>query len=333
MNNHSDFWMTEYDDWDFIEDPSSSVNIDQSDNDNDLAEDESFIQSEQTRKLIRLSSARRAVANYVSILTNRNIPVMFNDNNLNCTDGNVVYLSGDITKKNNFDVAVGLALHEGSHIKYSDFELFKTVWMKVPRSIYDYTEKLNISKDTVGSVCKDIFNYVEDRYIDYTVHESAPGYRGYYDALYDHYFNSKVITDAIQSDLYKTLSVESYMFRIINLTNPNTNLKVLPGLYDIAKILDLSNIKRLKNSTDRLEVAFKIAEIVFKNVTDYDNSSNTKNSSGASKEGGSFDNESSNQSDQDGKSDSQDGESKSVGISVNQKSDQTSQTSGVNSQN
>jgi hypothetical protein len=52
-----------------------------------------------------------------------------------------------------------------------------------------------------------------------SVHNNAPGYRGYYDSLYDEYFNSKVITDALKSDLYRTLSVDSYMFRIINLTN------------------------------------------------------------------------------------------------------------------
>ena len=260
MSNLSDFWLTEYDEWDFIDEAKADTDT------TDLIDTDSQKQSEHTRHMIRLSSARRAIANYVSILTNQNIPVTFNDNNVNCTDGTHVFLSSDITKKDNFDVAVGLSLHEASHIKYSDFDMFKTIWMKVPRSIYDITEPLNISKDTVGSVCKDIFNYVEDRYIDYMVHTNAPGYRGYYDALYDKYFNAKVINDALESELYKTPSVESYMFRIINLTNPNTNLRALPGLFDIAKALNLSDIARLSKPQDRLDVALNIAEIVFKNI-------------------------------------------------------------------
>ena len=267
MSNYSDFWLKDnHYEWDWEDELDAAI---EEESDTDATVDAEDRLSDTTARLIRLSSARRAVANYVSILTNQNIPVVFNDSAVNCTDGKLVYISSDITKKDNFDVAVGLALHEGSHIKYSDFELFKTVWMNVPRDIYNYTEKLSISKDEVGKTCQTILNYVEDRFIDYTVHRNAPGYRGYYDALYDEYFNNKVISDALDSDMYRTLSVESYMYRIINLTNPNTNLKALPGLYDIAKELDLTNISRLITPKDRLNVAYKIAEIVFKNINEH----------------------------------------------------------------
>jgi hypothetical protein len=267
MSNYSDFWLKDnHYEWDWEDELDAAI---EEESGTDATVDAEDRLSDTTARLIRLSSARRAVANYVSILTNQNIPVVFNDSAVNCTDGKLVYISSDITKKDNFDVAVGLALHEGSHIKYSDFELFKTVWMNVPRDIYNYTEKLSISKDEVGKTCQTILNYVEDRFIDYTVHRNAPGYRGYYDALYDEYFNSKVVTDALDSDMYRTLSIESYMYRIINLTNPNTNLKALPGLYDIAKELDLTNISRLTTPKDRLNVAYKIAEIVFKNINEH----------------------------------------------------------------
>ena len=267
MSNYSDFWLKDnHYEWDWEDELDAAI---EEESGTDATVDAEDRLSDTTARLIRLSSARRAVANYVSILTNQNIPVVFNDSAVNCTDGKLVYISSDITKKDNFDVAVGLALHEGSHIKYSDFELFKTVWMNVPRDIYNYTEKLSISKDEVGKTCQTILNYVEDRFIDYTVHRNAPGYRGYYDALYDEYFNNKVITDALDSDMYRTLSIDSYMYRIINLTNPNTNLKALPGLYDIAKELDLTNISRLTTPKHRLNVAYKIAEIVFKNINEH----------------------------------------------------------------
>lgn len=255
-SNYSDFWMHD-DDWDLIS---------ESDDSQDLVNYNP--KKYNTHKMVRLSSARRAISNYVSILTGKSYPVIFNDGNINCTDGNIIYISADITKKNNFDVAVGLSLHEGSHLKYSDIESFKTIWMHVPRKIYNITEKLNINKDYVAGLCKDVYNYVEDRFIDYTVHNNAPGYRGYYDALYNKYFNNKNVTDALNSKMYRNPSVESYLFRLINLTNSSTDLKALPGLYDIAKILELRNISRLKVPLDRLEIAFKIVEVIFNNLTE-----------------------------------------------------------------
>jgi len=253
MSNYSDFWLKDYDiDWDFSDD-SDMVDVSSSD-------------TQATADLIRLSSARRAISNYVTILTGKSIPVMFNDRNVSCTDGEVVYIGSDVNKKNNFDVAVGLALHEASHIVYSDMQLYKDLYSNVPRSIYNLTEPLNISKEEVAEFCKMTFNYIEDRFIDYCIYKSAPGYRGYYQSLYDKYFNSKVIDDGLNSKLYCTPTTESYSYRIINLTNVNTDLNALPGLYDIAKLLDLSNIVRLDSAKSRYDLAFKIAEIAFSNI-------------------------------------------------------------------
>lgn len=255
MSNYSDFWLEDYDiDWDFS-DESDSVDV-------------SASSTAETARLIRLSAARRAIANYVTILTGKQVPVMFNDKNISCTDGEVVYIGNDVNEKGKFDVAVGLALHEASHIVYSNMDLYKNLWQNVPRSIYDLTEPLSIDKTQVAEFCKMLFNYIEDRYIDYMVYSGAPGYRGYYQSLYDNYFNSKVIDDGLKSQLYRTPTIESYSYRIINLTNVNTDLQALPGLYDIAKELDLSNIDRLDTSSSRYELAFKIADIAFKNITD-----------------------------------------------------------------
>ena len=260
MSDHSNFWLDDYDiDWDFSE-GSDGV-------------DTSNAQSERTANLIRLSAARRAIANYVTILTNRSIPVLFNDQNMSMTDGKTVYIGSDINERGNFDVSVGLALHEGSHICYSDFNLFMTIWQNIPREIYNYTEKLQIAKEKVAEVVRTLLNIVEDRYIDYMVYKNAPGYRGYYESLYNKYFYASVIDDGLRSKLYRIPSIESYLYRLINITNKNTDLKALPGLYDLAKILDLSNIARLDKPKDRLGVAIEMATLMFKNITEYDTQS------------------------------------------------------------
>ena len=292
-NYHSDFWLDEYDiDWDFT-DESDDIDI-------------SNAQTQRTAHLIRMSAARRAVGNYVNILTGINVPVMFNDQNVSMTDGKTVYIGADINEKGNFDVAVGLALHEGSHICYSDFDLYKTLWQKIPRDIYEYSSKVGLSKEQVAEVCKTLFNIVEDRYIDYTIYSNAPGYRGYYQSLYDKYFNAAVIDDGLKSNLYRTLSIESYMYRIINITNKHTDLDALPGLYDIAKTLNLSNISRLSTAKSRLECALDIALIMFKNITEVETNFKMKTQNGPGQPSSPNDKSDSNQDDK--QSDDKDGE-------------------------
>ena len=71
-------------------------------------------------KVIRLSAVRRAISNFVSILSGQNVPVYFEGED-SYTDGKFVVIAADDNPKN-FDVSVGLALHEASHILLSNFD-------------------------------------------------------------------------------------------------------------------------------------------------------------------------------------------------------------------
>ena len=72
------------------------------------------------KDLVALAGYKRAISNFVNIVTGDSIPVVFNSNDQSYTDGKKVVIGSNIDDKK-FDVAVGLALHEGSHIKLSDF--------------------------------------------------------------------------------------------------------------------------------------------------------------------------------------------------------------------
>ena len=239
---HSDFWLDEFDDFD------STVAVD------------------STTRLIRLNMSRRAVANFVSILTGKNIPVMFNDNGDNMTDGKVVYLSSDIGDPEDFDSLVGLALHEGSHVLLSDFRLVIDLWQNIPRSLYNIAEPNGFSKTDVASFLKTVLNVIEDRYIDQFIYTNAPGYRGYYLALYDKFFNNKNIDTMLKSQMYRSATLQSYESRLINLTNPNTDLDALPEFRKIAELISISTINRLKTPQDRLDLAIKVCELIYTNI-------------------------------------------------------------------
>ena len=214
--------------------------------------------------LYKLASSKRAISNFVNIVTNQSIPVKCKERGDSYTDGKSVVIGSNISEPKDFDVAVGLALHEGSHIKLSDFKVLHDIYNIVPTHITDGAIKKGIMNSV--SIIKDLWNVVEDRRIDKFVFDSAPGYRDYYRAMYDKYFNDKLIDKALQSDEYTEESVDSYMFRIINIHNKNTDLTALKGLRDIYKTMGLGSIDRLKSSLDAFNVALTMFQTIMSNL-------------------------------------------------------------------
>ena len=243
--SYSDYWLDELN-WDLDTDSSTELS---------------------NVQLLKLSSARKAVKNYVSILSGKNIPVKF-AGTTSYTDGQTIVISSDIVSRKNFDVNVGLTLHETSHIVYSDFEMLSNIWMMIPDNIHELSERLGITKSELISYTSFVFNFVEDRYVDYMVTKSCPGYFPYYRALYDKYFDSPTIGTSLKSNLYRTSTLESYIYRMTNITNKHSDLSALPGLKRIYDTIDLKNISRLRDTKDRLECAFDVFSIILTKIED-----------------------------------------------------------------
>ena len=244
--------------------------------------------------LIALSSYRRAIANFVSILTgDPDIKVTYTTSGDSYTDGKSVTISSKMDDKL-YDSTVGLALHEGSHIKLSDFDFLRNLEANIPAEYFVRGEMKGFPKMEILSHIKNLLNYVEDRRIDNYVFSTSPGYKGYYHSMYDKYFHAKVIDKALGTDEYTDENWDSYIFRVLNLTNKNTNLNSVKGLRDIWKVLDLKNINRLKSSEESFQVALEVYNIVLNNIPDgtkkTDEEGNTTyekaDGSGSSEEGG-----------------------------------------------
>jgi hypothetical protein len=219
-------------------------------------------------KLTNLAALQRSITNFVNIVTGKTIPVEFKSRGGSYTDGQTVVIGSSIDSKS-FNSTIGLALHEGSHIAYTDFSLFKGVngssmqGTDMARRVRmrGLDPDLNMTNEQFG-IIKNLLNWVEDRRIDYNVYKSAPGYRVYYEAMYDKYFNDKEIDKALKNGLKTSESWDDYMFHIINFTNPLRNLSALEKLQDIWNIIDLQNINRLKTTVDALDVAIDIYKVL-----------------------------------------------------------------------
>lgn len=223
-----------------------------------------------TLKKYRLSSARKAISNFVTIATGQQIPVRFSTGTESYTDGKQVTLSGDIDDSTKFDIGVGLALHEGSHILLSDFKFLQNLYSHMQQneqSLLALAESKGIDSvsESVNNV-KTLLNIVEDRRIDNYIYTNAPGYREYYLKMYENYFGSKLITEALESDEWKEESVEHYINRIINITNPATSLSALKGMRKIWHTLNIANIGRLRNTMDAYAVAVQLYRIILENI-------------------------------------------------------------------
>ena len=264
---NSSYWLGDY----FFEDDKFDV----------LGEE--VVKTKVGKDPIKLAGYRRAIGNFVRIVTGLPIPVRFTTSGDSFTDGTTVTISASLKDKD-FDSAVGLALHEGSHIRLTDFNILKDLENWIQRDdeymmlVAAKHHLMELDKDGpsnrpdrwrtsqyVMPRLKDLINIIEDRRIDAWVYKNAPGYRGYYESLYDKYFNAKIIDKGLQSDEYTNLDWDSYIFRICNITNPNRRLDVL-GLMTIWKMLDLKNIARLKETDDVRDLAYRIFKVIEKKL-------------------------------------------------------------------
>ena len=248
------------------------------------------IEEKQGVDLIKLASLRRAISNFVTIVTGQDIPVTFKTSGKDSfTDGKKIQI-GSSLKEGDFDWTVGLALHEGSHIILSDFSLLKNLEMNVPQELFMRAENMGISRMELLKNIKNVLNYVEDRRIDNFIFKSAPGYKGYYHAMYDKFFYTKVIDKGLLSSEKCEESWDSYMFRIINLHNTNTRLGALKGLKEISRTIGLGSISRLENSQDALGVSLKVISIILDNIViekpETENQEGSQSQSGDSSESG-----------------------------------------------
>jgi len=232
----------------------SSYWLDFDDDDKDVTvQDNSYT----TERIVKLASVRRAVANFVRILTNKeNIKVEFSSGQQSYTDGkNVVIAAEDDSK--HFDSMVGLALHEGSHCVLSDFNFLKNMMTDNSKFVLGLKSEL---RDMLGTKIDEtywtkansmqkhisfIMNVIEDRRIDSFMYTTAIGYRPYYDAMYKKYFfNAEVTKNLKYNPDWRKPTVENYVDWLINLFHPDFDRNALPGLSKMVDMIDLANIRR-----------------------------------------------------------------------------------------
>ena len=225
---------------------------------------------DKTETLLKLAAAKKSISNFVKIVTGKDIPVKYVTRGDSQTNGKHIQISSNIVNPKDFDITVGLAIHEASHIKLSDFNILRglstEIIKKLRGNLQIYSHKASSIGIDLTAFTKDILNWVEDRRIDSLIYDSAPGYQDYYHAMYRKFFNSDWINKALVSANFRDESVESYTMRIINLHSDLADLGALKGLKQIWNLVDLGRINRLADMNESLDLAVEIVKIVLDNA-------------------------------------------------------------------
>jgi hypothetical protein len=227
---------------------------------------DTFVNAE---RIVKLASVRRAIANFVRILTNdEKIEVVFSSGKDSYTDGKKVVIAAEDDSKH-FDSMVGLALHEGSHCLLSDFNMLEQLitennwqqcYVALSRELrgllhndyhMDYSSndtgvnKIRSQVQAMQKMLGMIINVIEDRRIDSYIYQNASGYRPYYDAMYDKYFfNTEVTKNLKHNPKWRIPTFQNYANWLINIFHPNFDRNALPGLSKMVRMIDLKNIRR-----------------------------------------------------------------------------------------
>jgi len=249
---HSTYWIDDTSLFDFSDDVNKEdMNI-----------------SDGIDRIVKLATVRRAISNFVRILTNdSSIVVKYSSGQASYTDGKQVVISADDNPKN-FDPMVGLALHEGSHCLLSDFKFlkelqdrdvfyralhprlrkmmkFKDVSQAKSMDYYDKVHDNDRAVDTLRRHLHTLMNVIEDRRIDSYIYRMAPGYRPYYDAMYNKYFFSSDVEKNLKHNPdWRKPTIENYINWLLLMFSPHFDPKALPGLQKMVGMIDLKNIRR-----------------------------------------------------------------------------------------
>lgn len=110
-----------------------------------------------------LAATKRAISNFVDIVAGNGVKVKYSSGEQSYTDGKSVVISSNIKTSSDFDVTVGLALHEASHVLLSNFDILKNLYQTVDR-FYDSNtfstngKRAGLSVDETWSYLQSILN-------------------------------------------------------------------------------------------------------------------------------------------------------------------------------
>lgn len=234
--------------------------------------------------LFNLMNLQQAVANFVKIISGREIAVEFQHKGEKSSADKIV-ISSDLQE---IDSTVGIAIHETLTFLYS-YKWCRSRLVGLVNDEYLVGKKLqniNYSSLTPGerTKCKNhvrfemeqILDLVEYWRLDDFAIRTSPGYKGYVLSAYSKYFNPDY-TITLQNTCREKLDRGSFLLLLFSqiaysflfeeiihfkVELPEHSEKKIFFFHQIRDLVDINNISRLKDSEDSLKLAVEIWELL-----------------------------------------------------------------------
>lgn len=229
--------------------------------------------------LYTLLKLQGAVANFVKIISGRDIPVEFQSTNEKSSLKRII-ISASLT---NIDATVGLAIHETMALLHTKnwctskfVELLNEDYLNAHTRYAEFLTSTSRHKfkSTILGEFNLIFQMLEYWRLDDLAIQLSPGYKGYITTAYLDVLRP---SDAIEyiGDLLKSEDKRpAYFFIFYSLIQTS---KHFPGLikgyipswitndvfyFQLEKLVDINNICRLRSSEDTVELSIRIWELI-----------------------------------------------------------------------
>ncbi len=218
---------------------------------------------------------QRAVANFVKIVSGRDIPVEFQYHNDKSAIDKII-ISADLS---DIDATVGLAIHETMTFINSDrwctskiINLITDNYLTVRHSSYKDipVSKRYDYKKMIRSEMEGVYFMIEYWRIDHLTVKSSPGYKEYIKAAYHKIFNPELTIELLnrQRNNYYRIKYFFYFFALaadckLYKTDISKKIYYEESLFiKLQQLVDINSVSRLQSSHKALDLAIQVWELI-----------------------------------------------------------------------
>lgn len=208
----------------------------------------------------KLHEQKQTVEDYIRIISSRddiNVQYVQKKNETDCNT--TIWISPDFDKYG-LEFVTAIAMHEASHIVYTDTELINSI-KDIDESFFSIGVSKNYSIEELREFHFNIFNLLEDMRIDMLTYDDSVGYRKYYLRMYNYFWQESELKNAIHDEKFMKEDIRSYIVHLALMGSENFNKNAVKKISEIHDFV-FSKLALSSTCEDVLEMANHVYTLI-----------------------------------------------------------------------